>query len=92
MLPWVLCAFYDVIHSQETFARLQRHLTHLYWQVFLWLLLSAITYHVLAGLRHIACDLGWLTSSKVHGFRQALVVLVLAVGLSLCYGVRLWWV
>jgi succinate dehydrogenase / fumarate reductase, cytochrome b subunit len=89
-LPWVLCAFYDVQHNQDTFARLERQFMHGSWRFAWWFFLSALSYHLLAGMRHIGCDLGWLTSSKEHAFWQSVCVLLVALGLSCWYGVRLW--
>lgn len=54
-----------------------------------WIVLVALIYHALAGVRHLIMDFG-VGESFEGGVRSAHIVIVLAVLLSLLAGVWLW--
>lgn len=57
--------------------------------VFFWLFLSAITYHVYAGVRHMIMDMGFGESLKVANFTSMLVI-ILGVISAVLWGWFLW--
>jgi len=57
--------------------------------VFFWLFLSAITYHVYAGVRHMIMDMGFGESLKVAKFTSMLVI-ILGVISAVLWGWFLW--
>lgn len=64
-------------------------LTKSWVSVFFWLFLSAITYHVYAGIRHMIMDMGFgesMTVAKITSF----LVIVLGVLSAVLWGCYLW--
>lgn len=55
---------------------------------FLWVALSALAYHLLAGIRHLIMDLGFL-ESKVAAKITAYFVIAFGIILSLIAGIKL---
>jgi succinate dehydrogenase / fumarate reductase cytochrome b subunit len=64
-------------------------LTHSWVSIFFWLFLSAITYHVYAGIRHMIMDMGFGESMKVAKI-TSLLVIVLGVLSAILWGCYLW--
>lgn len=64
-------------------------LTKSWVSIFFWLFLSAITYHVYAGIRHIIMDMGFGESMKVAK-ATSLVVIILGVLSAIFWGCYLW--
>jgi len=89
LLPMMLYFFRLSLHSAVSFAQLHTKLSAPLNKFFFWAFGAALIYHVLAGIRHIVMDLGW-AESLVAGRRSAQAVIVLAVFLSLWFGVVLW--
>ena len=57
--------------------------------IFFWLFLSAITYHVYAGVRHMTMDMGFGESLKVAKATSMLVI-ILGVISAVLWGWFLW--
>jgi len=64
-------------------------LTASWCSVFFWLFLSAITYHVYAGVRHMIMDMGFGESLKVAKF-TSMFVIILGVISAVLWGWFLW--
>ncbi|API87549.1 succinate dehydrogenase, cytochrome b556 subunit [Francisella uliginis] len=64
-------------------------LTKSWVSIFFWLFLSAITYHVYAGIRHMIMDIGFGESMKVAKL-TSLIVIVLGVISAILWGCYLW--
>ena len=64
-------------------------LTKSWVSIFFWLFLSAITYHVYAGIRHMIMDIGFDESMKVAKL-TSLIVIVLGVISAILWGCYLW--
>ncbi|BCD91767.1 succinate dehydrogenase, cytochrome b556 subunit [Francisella halioticida] len=64
-------------------------LTKSWVSIFFWLFLSAITYHVYAGIRHMIMDIGFGESMGVAKF-TSLTVIVLGVLSAIFWGCYLW--
>ncbi|MDZ7784973.1 MAG: succinate dehydrogenase, cytochrome b556 subunit [Halioglobus sp.] len=58
-------------------------------KLLLWVVLVALIYHTLAGIRHIIMDFG-LGESMEGGVRSSHLVIALSVILALVAGVWLW--
>ncbi len=86
VLLWVL----DVsLRSEASFAQLQECMQVLWVKAVLWVVLSALAYHLLAGIRHLFMDAG-LGESLEGGRLGAKLVLVSALGVMAALGVWLW--
>lgn len=86
VLLWVLDAS---LRSEASFAQLQTCLQALWVKAVIWAVLSALAYHLLAGIRHLIMDAG-VGESLEGGRLGAKCVLVLAVALIAAIGVWLW--
>jgi succinate dehydrogenase / fumarate reductase cytochrome b subunit len=64
-------------------------LTKSWVSIFFWLFLSAITYHVYAGIRHMIMDMGFGESMTVAKI-TSLIVIVLGVLSAILWGCYLW--
>lgn len=86
VLLWLLDAS---LASEESFEALQQTLTQPLWQVMIWLVLAALGYHLVAGIRHMFMDMG-LGESLNGGRIGAQMVLVGALILMVLAGVWVW--
>ena len=75
--------------SAESFAALQACLTGPWARFFTWVVLSALVFHIIAGIRHLSMDVGY-GEEKTSGRVGAYLVIVLSVMVILALGVRLW--
>jgi succinate dehydrogenase / fumarate reductase cytochrome b subunit len=72
----------DFLRVREIFATTSAKLT-------LWVILSALGYHLVAGCKHLLMDLG-IGESKAAGPTGAKITIVLSAVVSLIMGVWLW--
>ncbi|MGX5913833.1 succinate dehydrogenase, cytochrome b556 subunit [Aliidiomarina sp. Khilg15.8] len=86
LLVWLLSIS---LSSPEGFAQARDVMTHPVMKFFLWGIMTALGYHLLAGFRHIMMDLGYWEELN-SGNLSAKIVIVLAVILSVLAGVWLW--
>ena len=56
----------------------------------LWIIFSALAYHVLAGVKHLLSDFFHLGHTLAGAMRASLMMLVLFGGVSILLGMRLW--
>lgn len=89
LLPFMLFILGKSLHSSQTFSELQVMLTYPFYQLVLWAFSVAMSYHVLAGIRHIAMDLGFGEHLDA-GRRSAIIVIVLAVIFAIFLGIWIW--
>lgn len=59
LLPVLLCMLEGSLASAESFAKLQGDMSGFFPKLVIWGVLSALLYHLVAGVRHIVMDLGW---------------------------------
>lgn len=59
LLPVLLCMLEGSLASAESFAKLQGDMSGFFPKLVIWGVLSALLYHLVAGIRHIVMDLGW---------------------------------
>ncbi len=75
--------------SEESFVSLQQLLNQPIWQLVVWVVLAALAYHVVAGIRHLLMDCG-IGESLRGGRLGAWLVLIAAAVLIVLAGVWLW--
>ncbi len=83
---WLLDTSLD---SAEGFAAAREALASPLAKIALWVVLSALAYHLVAGIRHMIMDFG-IGETLKGGRLGATLALVIAVILSLLAGVWIW--
>ncbi|RTE87365.1 MULTISPECIES: succinate dehydrogenase, cytochrome b556 subunit [Gammaproteobacteria] len=86
LLVWLLA---NSLQSPEGFAQAQSVFAHPVVKFLVWGFLTALGYHLLAGIRHMVMDLG-IWEERESGNASAVVTIVLAVILAVLAGVWLW--
>lgn len=86
ILLWLLDAS---LKSEDSFLAVQQTLAQPLWSFVVWLVLAALAYHLVAGVRHVLMDLG-LGESLQGGRLAAKLTLVVALVLMVLAGVWLW--
>jgi len=90
VIPLLLWLLQASLTSEMQWQQIQQVLRDSFWVKGLyWLCLSALTYHVIAGVRHLIMDLGWGDSLQA-GRLGAFVVITLTTFSVLGLGVWLW--
>jgi succinate dehydrogenase / fumarate reductase cytochrome b subunit len=77
------------LSSTEGFAQIQGYLDGIFFKFIMFGCLSALTFHVLAGVRHLLMDLGHFEELD-SGNMTAKLILVLWLAISVAVGVWLW--
>lgn len=88
-IPFLLWVLDLSISSQNGFAVLMSHLHHGCVRFFVWLFLSALIYHFLAGIKHLFMDMGYF-EKMCSGKAASIVVIILSVILIIALGGWLW--
>jgi succinate dehydrogenase / fumarate reductase cytochrome b subunit len=88
-LPFLLYILQVSLVSGESFQHLQIFLAKPFNKFLVWFILSAFSYHVLAGIRHLCMDMGMGESLQAGRF-SADLVLVLAIISMGSAGFLLW--
>jgi len=90
LMPIMLYFFSVSLRSSDSFEQLETTIrTCVFSKLVLWGFCSALLYHVIAGIRHIAMDLGFgetLYAAK----RSAVVVIMIAVIATILLGMWIW--
>lgn len=86
LLVWLLSIS---LTSPEGFAQAQSVMSHPVVKFVIWGFLTALGYHLLAGLRHMVMDLGYWEELG-SGNASAKAIIVLAIILAVLAGVWLW--
>lgn len=89
LLPVLLWLLSCSLHSSEHFNELKQIFQYpiLHWVI--WILLSSLAYHLLAGIRHILMDMG-LGETLKSARLSAKIVLLLSIICIVLLGVWLW--
>ena len=77
------------LNSREDFNTLKDTFGTPLFKLLLWAVLAALAYHLLAGVRHMIMDLGYL-EGRESGQRTALATIVSGVLLALAIGIGVW--
>ena len=89
LIPVMLCLLSSSLKSETSFNTVKRYLEGSSSKFFIWLCLSALIYHLFAGIRHMIMDLGFGESVSTAKASSWILVVVVAV-ISLTIGVWLW--
>jgi succinate dehydrogenase / fumarate reductase cytochrome b subunit len=89
MIPGLLWIFQASLESESRFINVQECLRSLSVKICLWIMLSILFYHTLAGIRHLLLDFH-IGISKRSGRFGAWVVLGLSIIISILWGYYLW--
>jgi len=89
IIPLLLSLLQQSLASEASFAELKSTLDNVVIKLILWVTLSALFYHLVAGIRHLLMDVG-IGESLQGGQRGAMLVIVAAVVLSVIAGVWTW--
>jgi len=81
MIPFVLWLLSKSLETPEGFAEIQHGFHSWFVKFFVWVLLSAFLYHILAGIKHLIMDLGHLESLKAGRWASGIVVMLALVGI-----------
>lgn len=88
-LPFLLYLLWASLGSQESFETLRQCLSGFWMQLAIWVMLSAVGFHFLAGIRHMLMDVGvgeQLCTAKASAY----LVFALEVILVALLGAWLW--
>lgn len=77
------------LKSADSFAALQASLGSVWARFLVWSFLSSLSFHVIAGVRHLLMDLGY-GEEKVSGRFGAYLVIILSAIVIVLLGVHLW--
>jgi len=86
ILLWTLS---NSLSSHEGFAQIQDYLDSMFFKFIIFGCLSALTYHVLAGVRHLFMDLGYF-EELASGNTSAKLIMIIWLAVSAVVGVWLW--
>ncbi|MGB3252061.1 succinate dehydrogenase cytochrome b556 subunit [Buttiauxella gaviniae] len=87
ILLWLLG---QSLSSPEGFLVASAIMSSFFVKFIMWGILTALAYHVVAGIRHIMMDTGLLEETLIAGKRSAMISFVITVVLSLLAGVLVW--
>ena len=88
-IPFMIYLLQKSLHSAAGFSDIFSAMTCPIARFFIWVLLSALWYHLLAGVKHLLMDMGFL-ESKLGGKISASIVIILALIGIVLLGVWLW--
>ncbi len=87
LIPFGLWMLHLSLTSQVSFLTVKDYMGSPVAAFFTWMLLSAFFYHLLAGIKHILMDMGFL--EELHSSRIASVI-VFALGIIGAVGIGVW--
>jgi len=85
----LLCALDQSLSSEESFMQMQQSFSGGFAKLIVWGVLSALIYHLVAGVRHLLMDFG-IGEGLESGRLGAKITLGLSVLLILLTGVAIW--
>ncbi len=88
-IPAMLYILHESLISQSSFEALQTCLHHVASKILIWVMLSSVLFHLIAGIRHLTMDLGY-AETKQAGRMTAWGVIIITVVLIVLTGVWLW--
>tara|TARA_R110002167_G_scaffold233252_2_gene438483 strand:+ start:131 stop:514 length:384 start_codon:yes stop_codon:yes gene_type:complete len=89
LIPFLIWALDCSLRSPASFENVKEGLTSGFCGFILWLMLSAITYHIFAGVRHLFMDVG-KGESMCAAKATSMLVIALGVIAAICWGVWIW--
>ena len=88
-IPLAVVALHYSLAGPTGFADVKHLVTETWFSFFYWGFLSAVTYHVYAGVRHMIMDMGFGESMKAAKI-TSVAVLILGVISAIFWGAFLW--
>jgi succinate dehydrogenase / fumarate reductase, cytochrome b subunit len=88
-IPFMLYILHQSLISQTSFEAIQNCLQHPVAKIFVGLMLAAVLFHLIAGIRHLMMDLGFAEGRQAGRFTAWLVISIAAIVIILM-GVWLW--
>lgn len=89
LLPLMLFFLQESLFSLESYNHLQVMLQRPIFKILLWFFASSLTYHFMAGIRHMLADIGM--GEEINQARiSAIILLVLTVLTTVILGVWIW--
>jgi len=89
LLPFMVCGLSCSLQSPESFLKIKQCLESFGTRFFIWVFLSALAFHVIAGLRHLLMDAGFAETASA-GKKTAYIALVFAFVVIVSLGICLW--
>ena len=89
LFPLLIYLLAVSVHSPAGFNLVSGFLCGAWCKFFLWATLSALTYHVIAGIKHLLMDCGWF-ETLFSGTLSSAIVIVLSFLIIILLGVWLW--
>lgn len=89
LLPGAIYLLGHSLHSQENFSQVVMMMNSPFIKLLVWAFLSALTYHLVAGIRHVIMDLGFGESLSA-GRNSARLVIFLSIILIISLGIWIW--
>lgn len=88
-IPYILYIWNQSLATASTYDEIHNALQSCWTRGLVYLILLALLYHWVAGIRHLLMDMG-VGEEKISGRRGARIVLVVVVLLAMGLGVWLW--
>lgn len=88
-IAFLICALDQSLSSAQGFAKVQDSLSGFFAKLTLWVVLSALIYHFIAGVKHLLMDFG-IGETLEGGRLGAKLTLVISVVLIVITGVAVW--
>lgn len=88
-IPFILWGLSNTLSSEADYNNLLLQINSLPGLIIVWAILSSLSYHILAGFRHIFMDMGFaetMETAKVTSW----TVILLAIVAAILWGVWLW--
>src|SRR6185437_15592 len=79
LIPFMLWLLDQSLSSQASFQSLQGYFGSLAIRFLVWILLSALVYHLLAGIKHLLMDFGFLETIKTSRISSGVVFILSAI-------------
>ena len=89
LLPFMLYLLEQTLHSAASFEKTLQLLTNPLAKIVVWGFLTAVFYHLFAGVRHILMDFGFGEELE-SGQRSSVTVIALGVIAAIALGVWVW--
>ena len=89
LLPLQFYMLHESLTSKQSFDQLAILLTHPLMKFLVWAMVSAMLFHLIAGVRHLIMDIGFGESLQA-GRNSAIIVLALTLIVLILTGVWLW--
>ncbi|MDF1762571.1 MAG: succinate dehydrogenase, cytochrome b556 subunit [Oleibacter sp.] len=88
-VAFMLCALASSLESESSFAELKAAFDGVWVKLITWGILSALGYHIIAGVKHLLMDMG-IGESKESGHLGAIITLIAGAIVIILAGVWVW--